>query len=58
MIFGALSNAIRRARELAEAIESRGGVPTVVPETHQLGHVDLVGIVVPVLAVAAMAVLR
>ncbi len=33
-VFGALANAIRRAREIAEAIEARGGVPTVAPETH------------------------
>jgi len=29
VVFGALANAIRRAREIAEAIEARGGVPTV-----------------------------
>ena len=42
LVFGALANAIRRAREIAEAIEARGGVPTVAPETHPLARVDAV----------------
>ena len=41
MVFGALANAIRRAREMAEAIEARGGVPTVAPETHPFARVDV-----------------
>ncbi len=39
-VFGALANAIRRAREIAEAIEARGGVPTLAPETHRFARVD------------------
>ena len=58
VVFGALANAIRRAREIAEAIESRGGVPTVAPETHPFTRVDVVALLVSVVGVAAMAVLR
>jgi energy-coupling factor transporter transmembrane protein EcfT len=58
MVFGALANAIRRARELAEAIEARGGVPTVAPETHPFAGVDRLAVVVSVAAVTAMGVLR
>jgi len=58
VVFGALANAIRRAREIAEAIEARGGVPTVAPETHPLARVDALAMAVSVLAVTAMAVLR
>jgi len=57
-VFGALANAIRRAREIAEAIEARGGVPTLAPETHRFGRVDAFGLAVSALAVAAMALLR
>ena len=58
VVFGALANAIRRAREIAEAIEARGGVPTVAPETHPLARVDALALVISAMAVAAMAVLR
>lgn len=58
IVLGALANAIRRARELAEAIESRGGVPTLVPEHHRLRPIDAVALVVPALGLAAMALLR
>ena len=58
VVFGALANAIRRAREIAEAIEARGGVPTVAPETHALARVDAFAFVVGALAVSAMAALR
>jgi energy-coupling factor transporter transmembrane protein EcfT len=58
LVFGALANAIRRAREMAEAIEARGGVPTVAPEKHPFALVDTVALVVSVMAVIAMAVLR
>ena len=58
VVFGALANAIRRAREIAEAIEARGGVPTVAPETHPFAPIDVLALVVSVAAVAAMAVLR
>ena len=58
VVFGALANAIRRAREIAEAIEARGGVPTVAPETHALARIDAFAFVVGAVAVSAMAVLR
>lgn len=57
-VLGALANAIRRAREIAEAIEARGGVPTLAPETHRLGGVDVYTLALSGLALAAMAVLR
>jgi len=57
-VFGALANAIRRAREMAEAIEARGGVPTLALETHPFATVDLATLAISALAVAAMAVLR
>jgi energy-coupling factor transporter transmembrane protein EcfT len=57
-VFGALANAIRRAREIAEAIEARGGVPTLAPETHRLGGVDVFSLALSAVALAAMAVLR
>lgn len=57
-VFGALGNAIRRARELAEAIEARGGVPTAAVERHRLARVDLLGFAASALAVGAMAALR
>ncbi len=58
VVFGALANAIRRAREIAEAIEARGGVPTVAPETHPFTRIDVVAVLVSGMGVAAMAVLR
>jgi len=58
VVFGALANAIRRARELAEAIEARGGVPTVIPETHPFQRVDALAVAFSAMAVIAMAVLR
>lgn len=58
MLFTALSNAIRRARELAEAIEARGGTPTAARESHVLGRVDLVTGLVVTASVAAMGLLR
>ena len=58
MVFGALANAIRRAREVAEAIEARGGVPTVAPETHPFTSVDTLALAVSVVAVTAMVLLR
>jgi len=58
VVFGALANAIRRAQEIAEAIEARGGVPTVAPETHPFVRIDALALVVSAMAVAAMAVLR
>jgi len=58
VVFGALANAIRRAREIAEAIEARGGVPTIAPENHAFARVDTVALVLSAAAVAAMGVLR
>ena len=58
VVFGALANAIRRAREIAEAIEARGGVPTVAPETHPFVGIDVLALVTSAMAVSAMAVLR
>jgi len=57
-VFGALANAIRRAREIAEAIEARGGVPTVALETHPFAMIDAFSLTLSALAVAAMAILR
>ncbi|MGA3216246.1 MAG: energy-coupling factor transporter transmembrane protein EcfT [Acidimicrobiales bacterium] len=57
-VFGALANAIRRAREIAEAIEARGGVPTVAPETHRFARIDALSLALSALAVAAMALVR
>jgi len=57
-VFGALANAIRRAREIAEAIEARGGVPTPAPETHAFARIDALTLVLCAAAVAAMAILR
>jgi energy-coupling factor transporter transmembrane protein EcfT len=57
-VFGALANAIRRAGEIAEAIEARGGVPTLGPETHRVGTIDLTTLALCAAAFAAMAVLR
>ncbi|MGO9196039.1 MAG: energy-coupling factor transporter transmembrane component T family protein [Acidimicrobiales bacterium] len=58
ILFTALSSALRRARELAEAMEARGGTPSSLPETHPLGAVDLVVLGLAVLAVVGMALLR
>jgi energy-coupling factor transporter transmembrane protein EcfT len=57
-IFGALANAIRRARELAEAIEARGGVPTVVSETHALRRADALAFAVGLVALVGIGLLR
>jgi len=58
LIWTALATALRRSRELAEAIEARGGVATVAPETHELAVGDAAMLVLSALAVAAMAVVR
>lgn len=57
-VFGALANAIRRAREIAEAIEARGGVPTPAPETHSFARIDALTLCLCAAAMAAMAILR
>ncbi len=58
LIWTALSNALRRSRELAEAIEARGGVPTVAPETHTMAWRDAVLLLAVLGAVGGMAILR
>jgi energy-coupling factor transporter transmembrane protein EcfT len=58
LIWAALSNALRRAREIAEAIEARGGVPTVAPETHPVAVRDGLLLMLTVAGVTAMALLR
>jgi energy-coupling factor transport system permease protein len=58
LIWAALSNALRRAREIAEAIEARGGVPTIAPETHPFQLRDTFLVTLTVAGVAAMALLR
>jgi energy-coupling factor transporter transmembrane protein EcfT len=58
LIWAALSNALRRAREIAEAIEARGGVPTVAPETHGFAVRDGLFVALTVAGVTAMALLR
>ncbi|HKH88274.1 MAG TPA: energy-coupling factor transporter transmembrane protein EcfT [Acidimicrobiales bacterium] len=58
LIWAALSNALRRAREVAEAIEARGGVPTIAPETHPFKMRDTLLLTLTVAGVAVMAVLR
>jgi len=57
-LFGSLSSAIRRAAELADAIDARGGVPTVAPEAHRLAGVDFLALGAAVVAVGVMGVLR
>jgi energy-coupling factor transporter transmembrane protein EcfT len=51
-MFTALSSALRRAGELAEAMEARGGVAAPPPETHRLARVDwaILGLALGVLA--------
>jgi len=58
LLFAALSSALRRSREMAEAIEARGGVPTVAVESHRLQVPDVVVLVVAALVVTAMVLLR
>jgi len=58
IMFAALANALRRSRELAEAIEARGGVPTVAPETHPFRRLDLVALLLAAVAVAGMGLLH
>ncbi len=58
LIWAALSNAIRRAREVAEAIEARGGVPTIAPERHRFQGRDLALVALTVAGLTAMALLR
>lgn len=58
ILFTAVSSALRRARELAEAIEARGGIAVPPPETHPLGRLDLAVLGLTALAFAAMAFAR
>ncbi|MGC9961780.1 MAG: energy-coupling factor transporter transmembrane protein EcfT [Acidimicrobiales bacterium] len=58
LIWAALSNALRRAREIAEAIEARGGVPTIARETHPFALRDGVLVALTLAGMTAMALLR
>ncbi len=58
LLMAGLSSALRRARELAEAIEARGGNPRAVAETHRLGLVDAGAFGIVAAVVAAMGLLR
>lgn len=58
LIWAALSNALRRAGEIAEAIEARGGVPTTAPETHGVARRDAVLTLLTLAGVVAMVLLQ
>lgn len=58
LIYTALASALRRAREMAEAIEARGGVSRPMAETHSFRLLDGAMLAVCALAVAAMGLLR
>lgn len=58
LIWAALSNALRRAGEIAEAIEARGGVPTTAPETHRFALRDGVLVALTIAGMVAMALLQ
>lgn len=53
LMLGGLASALRRARELAEAIEARGGVPAELEEPHRLAPLD--GLLIAVVAAVAVA---
>ncbi len=57
-LFTALASSLRRSRELAEAIEARGGVPSPVAETHPFTRLDLTVLALCTAAVVGMALLR
>jgi energy-coupling factor transporter transmembrane protein EcfT len=58
VLYTALASSLRRSRELAEAIEARGGVPQPLAETHSFMALDAIVLAVSAAAVASMAVLR
>lgn len=58
VLYTGLSSALRRARELAEAIEARGGTAAPVPDEHAVGGLDVTVLIVVAAAVAGMALLR
>lgn len=58
LMFTALASSLRRSRELAEAIEARGGVPGRMAETHPFGALDLSMLLIVAAGVAGMALLR
>lgn len=58
LIYTALASALRRASEMAEAIEARGGVSRPIAETHPFKALDGAMLTVCALAVSAMGVLR
>lgn len=58
IVFAALSNALRRAGELAEAIEARGGVPTLAAETHPFSLADALTLAVTAVSLAGIGLVR
>jgi energy-coupling factor transporter transmembrane protein EcfT len=58
LLMAALHSALRRARELAEAIEARGGAPSAFTEPVGLGRADASCALVVVLATVGMGLLR
>lgn len=58
LLFTAMSSALRRAREMAEAIEARGGTAVPPPETHPIRLVDGSLLTLSALALLAMVLLR
>jgi energy-coupling factor transporter transmembrane protein EcfT len=58
LVTAAVAAALRRASELAAAIDARGGVPTAPPESHRLALLDAVVLGLVVAAVAVVAVVR
>lgn len=58
VLYTGLSSALRRARELSEAIEARGGAAAPLPDRHAVGATDVVILATVAAAVVGMAVLR
>lgn len=58
LLVTALSSALRRASELADAIEARGGVGTSVPETHDVARIDALLLGLGAVVVVAMALVH
>jgi energy-coupling factor transporter transmembrane protein EcfT len=58
VIWTALANALRRSKELAEAIEARGGVATVAPENHKLAWRDGCALTIAAASLVAMALVH
>ncbi len=58
LFMAGLQSSLRRARELAEAIEARGGKMSSLGETHELGLADLFTVALVLATTAGMALLR